>query len=628
MPIANGTTSSNRIGVVVLGFANCTGDTNFAHWRAVAEFLFAQQLLANRSIHLYQDIHYAMEQCGVADGALASENQAYRIGEILKADWVIWGGYERPEGKWMLSIRLLNVAVGGLIMELKADSVDWQNITALLADDFFYKSGTARRHSEPSKPKEHLVAAAALEAYAKALWLSGFRKPLTEQEKSLRDAIGMDPQFADPYVSLAALYSQTGRIKEAEGMVRQGLGLRPDSAFAHKWLAIILALEQYNLKAEMEFRTAVQLNPDDPAIFAELGDFLLRNYQYSEAIEMLNKALELNPHGAFVSDIRNMIAESKAKLNPTYVSFLAPRDYTARQLEEALCRELTPEERTLVTNPLQSSSQMEPWAHLLTRGAANEETKAKRIFETLAARARSAEPTAYAKIRTASEVFAVWNTPGVSLYCQDYALLYVSLARSVGIKAYQVDVREPYDQTGPHACAAVIVGNKRLLVDPAWQWFGVPHPQYVVLDDLQAIGVYVSELPDMKFSVIACKLAPNLPIVQLNLFEKLLQENRRDEARGVLSAIKQLHADSDTIKYAEADLALHGGKTENAIGLLRQSIATRPNQGTYHNLLAEAYVQEGKLAEAREAFRDALRCPLTTEEAERIKRRINEIESR
>ena len=65
----------------------------------------------------------------------------------------------------------------------------------------------------------------------------------------------------------------------------------------------------------------------------------------------------------------------------------------------------------------------------------------------------------------------------------------MALARAVGVKAFYVHLEEDYSgEIVYHDCAAVFVGGKALLVDPAYQWFGAPHKQYVVLDDLQAIA--------------------------------------------------------------------------------------------------------------------------------------------
>ena len=142
-------------------------------------------------------------------------------------------------------------------------------------------------------------------------------------------------------------------------------------------------------------------------------------------------------------------------------------------------------EYKLVINPLASTPAMDRWAQELTRGATNDLDRARKIFDALARHLDTGE----AGTRTAQEVFAAWNDPAQSFCCQEYAKLYIALARAVGVKAFYVHLEKDYSgDIVYHDCAAVFIGDKALLVDPAYQWFGAPHKEYVVLDDVQAIA--------------------------------------------------------------------------------------------------------------------------------------------
>jgi hypothetical protein len=75
-------------------------------------------------------------------------------------------------------------------------------------------------------------------------------------------------------------------------------------------------------------------------------------------------------------------------------------------------------------------------------------------------RYEEAEPEVQAAIRlspkTAQEVFRGWQDPEVSFLCQEYARLYVALARSVGLQAFFVLVGSDFQDVGlAHACAGV-----------------------------------------------------------------------------------------------------------------------------------------------------------------------------
>ena len=199
--------------------------------------------------------------------------------------------------------------------------------------------------------------------------------------------------------------------------------------------------------------------------------------------------------------------ELRARLTPHEISAAPPRSYTAQTLDAALRERLTREEYKQVINPLASTPAMDRWAQELARGATNDLGKARKIFDALARHLDTGE----AGTRTAQEVFAVWNDPAQSFCCQEYAKLYVALARAVGVKAFYVHLEKDYSgEVVYHDCAAVFAEDKALLVDPAYQWFGAPHKEYLVLDDLQAVAHHYYQ-PSGKANLVArCRLAAKL----------------------------------------------------------------------------------------------------------------------
>jgi tetratricopeptide (TPR) repeat protein len=305
------------------------------------------------------------------------------------------------------------------------------------------------------------------------------------------------------------------------------------------------------------------------------------------------------------------------RLPETGVAGRMPKEYTEIEFARALSKKLTPDEVNLAVNPLTITPEIKHWAFTLTSSVSNDTARAKLLFEALVDHLQKSEPPTIGAVRTAREVFAAWETPGTSLYCKDYALLYVALARAVGIKAYDVYVTEEVDgQSGPHDCAAVVLEGKVVLVDPTWSLFGAKHKNFTLLDDVQATGLYMSQLPDFKSSEIGCKLAPTLGLVQLNLFEKLANNNRVREAAAVMSDVKRLITnDATTGNYVEAKVALLQGNPDLAVLLLSNAIGVSPNEATYHTCLAEAFAQQGRIAEATKEFQRALQCPVTDNEA-------------
>jgi transglutaminase-like putative cysteine protease len=125
-----------------------------------------------------------------------------------------------------------------------------------------------------------------------------------------------------------------------------------------------------------------------------------------------------------------------------------PKDYTGETFAKALRQRLTPEEASLLVNPLSSTPEMKAWARKLTAGETNDLQRARKLYDALAARV-SKKPAQFAQPPTAQEVFAAWNTPEASFTCQDLAFLYVALARAAGLRAYCVFVDEDSGGNSP-----------------------------------------------------------------------------------------------------------------------------------------------------------------------------------
>jgi hypothetical protein len=280
-----------------------------------------------------------------------------------------------------------------------------------------------------------------------------------------------------------------------------------------------------------------------------------------------------------------------------------PQVYTEQKLADLLGQKLTSEEMALVKNPLASTPEMNAWARQITAGTTNEMQKAKLLFDELIGRANPG----LGGTRTAQEVFAAWKSPGASFCCEEYASLYVALARAAALQSFLVYVVELYDGGTPrHACAAVYTGDEVLLVDPALRLFGVPHRGVVIMDDVQAIASYMVLAPSIGRHRIAYKLAPDLSVVESNFYLSLMSESQWDEARNVLDAMPRWHTEAWVTNMAQARWALHEGKPAAAAALLQQTIQLNPDVGVCRRMLGDALFQQGKLHEARKVFHDSL----------------------
>ena len=372
-----------------------------------------------------------------------------------------------------------------------------------------------------------------------------FQGKLEAAETEMREAQQLDPDEAEALGRLGECAAQEGKPDQAIGFWTEAKKLDPTDAGIHAHLGDAYAKKRDRERALRELKEAERLDADDVNSEQLLWQGYAALHETPLALEHVEKFVALaRKEGLAPKLVDYMEAcgrELKARLTPHEITTAPPVIYTPQSLEAALRQRLTSAEYKVVINPLASSPAMDRWAQELTRGATNDLDKARKLFTALARHLDRGEVGA----RTAQEVFAAWNDPAQSFCCQEYAKLYVALARAVGLKAFYVHLEKDYSgDIVYHDCAAVFAGDKALLVDPAYQWFGAPHKEYMLLDDVQAIAHHYYQRSGKGTQVARCRLAsklhPDTAWGQLHLAGALIKANDFVEAGKALQKAQQL----------------------------------------------------------------------------------------
>lgn len=109
--------------------------------------------------------------------------------------------------------------------------------------------------------------------------------------KSLQTTLDLKADFFDALHDLCLLLATRGRAKEGLNLLEQRQGLGPESSRTRFLRGnLLIALDDLD-GAEKEFRTAMQLAPDDPAIHVNLGVVLLRKSRHEDAMAFCQRAL-------------------------------------------------------------------------------------------------------------------------------------------------------------------------------------------------------------------------------------------------------------------------------------------------------------------------------------------------
>ena len=447
--------------------------------------------------------------------------------------------------------------------------------------------------------------------------------------KEIREAIRLDPDDPENHVRLAEYHHGQNEWIQAVSCLREALRLNLVSADVRAKLGYVHANQGERAKALQELYDAEYLGLEDMNAAQSTAQAYDALHEIPRAVEHYEKFLTL-AHGLganpkLVKGFAERLQELKASLTPVFVLAAEPKSYSEESLHEALRNRLSAEELARVHFPLTSIPEMKHWAEELTRGATNDFQKAQALYTALA---RHLDPGPGGS-RTARETYADWQKPQASFRCQEYARLYVALARDVGLKAFYVSVeRDNEDKTVLHACAGVLIGGKALLADPSYQWFGVPHKQFEFMDDYQAVANQLSQSSDLSRVRLSVKLQPDSALYQFNLAGKLMKLDRWSEARLVLQTALRLDSESWIAYGLQGVMARHEGQPELAVTHLRKAVELYPRPADLRHALAVILWEQGEFEESRKEFRACLKNQPEPEQEAEARHAIADINER
>ena len=138
-------------------------------------------------------------------------------------------------------------------------------------------------------------------------------------------AIDLDPRDSDALAGIAALYQNGfGRNSDAEAAYIKAAALRPDDWTGYNALGIFYDEIGRHTEAIVQFRRAIDLTPDNSALYANIGSAYLNSGDpklFKEAEQALKKSVAINPDYAtygnlcFLYEIQHRFSESVAACN-------------------------------------------------------------------------------------------------------------------------------------------------------------------------------------------------------------------------------------------------------------------------------------------------------------------------
>lgn len=651
--------------IVVLPFANRTGQTNWDDWQQALPAFTIQFLREAEATTVLsrKEIRDSLKQAGWANGRDLNAELARQVVLGLHAQVAIWGDFQRREDRWWVTARMLttNASVSTVLIEV-ADS-DWSHLSERLATSVAERLG--RRLASPDLDYVRDVqrtSPAALALLARAINLASLDASAVEQETVLHQLLTADPNATMGHVLLIEHLAETTRTNELVQAVQECVSHCPNVCTVHLENAWLLARQKDEAGVRQALRAALRVHRGCPsacgALFRFMGGVLQR---WEELRDILEPALAERPdrteNAIFLAATRAQCGDPNgarellarvtelpeedetvdlallaasvgacdfvlagrelARLGPQSVtnefirqildsitltpagaagsnSIAKPRSFTAAELAAEVENRLSPDERKLVVLPVEVTPEIAARARRLVAGLNTDASRAMAIFADVAQQGRG---DGDGGIGTASEALAKTTDPEVRFSCQEYAKLFVALARSVGMESWLVHIdRDADGRPGYHDCAVVYLNGNGILVDPTWRVLGIKHQEYQVLDDLQAISHQAMQpqaKPDTTRLHMGLKLNPTDRWTRLQFIRGMARAGDFAAAEEQLRQIKSSGLETWDTHDAAGVLEIARDRWRPALAELLQAVALSPSNAVVHQRLALVYSRLG-----------------------------------
>lgn len=119
-----------------------------------------------------------------------------------------------------------------------------------------------------------------------------------EAIEAYRQGIQAQPDLPQLHNNLGNAFKTLGRLEEAKACYEEAIRLQPDYASPYRNLGILYRDMKQTALSVQALQKAVSLNPNMPEAYIDLGDVLLMRNQMEEAIAAYETALQLEPKAA------------------------------------------------------------------------------------------------------------------------------------------------------------------------------------------------------------------------------------------------------------------------------------------------------------------------------------------
>lgn len=303
---APNTHGSPRLSIVVLPFANMTGDLEQEYFvDGVTEGLTTDLSRISGSFVIGRNTAFTYKGKPV---------DLKRIGRELKVRYVLEGSVQRAGNRMRVSVQLIDAESGNHLWAERfdkplADLFDMQDeIVARLANTLYSQLVVAEAQRAERSPNPDSMD---LCLQARAWYNKGVTPDyLAEARRLYERALALDPANVWGLVGVATMdmivavsfypEDRVARLAAAEAAATKAVSLAPESAVAHLCLGFVQIWTNRAPQGIRECERALELNRNLADAYAHIGAAKLHLGQAEDTEAHIQEALRLSPHDTFV----------------------------------------------------------------------------------------------------------------------------------------------------------------------------------------------------------------------------------------------------------------------------------------------------------------------------------------
>jgi len=234
----------------------------------------------------------------------------HEVGRRLCVRYALTGGLQRSESRLSINVQLIEIDSGGIIWSDRYkgdlnDVFDFQeDITGVIAARCASQVAAAERRRISSLPPSDLRAYG-LVLRGQDLSIQFRKEAVLHARRLFEEAAHFDPNYGRSYAGMSRTYNLAWRYRwtdSPEAALDRSMELAVDAtrrdaldAHGHSELGLACLYKRQHDASLAAYERAVELNPNDADILAEMSDSLTNSDHAGRAVEVLKRAMRLNP---------------------------------------------------------------------------------------------------------------------------------------------------------------------------------------------------------------------------------------------------------------------------------------------------------------------------------------------